>query len=93
MDDSNITVYADWLVNTATIGFETDGGTYIESITGNPGDEVIAPNNPEKLGYEFKGWFLDQRYTQSYTFTTLPSSGIVLYAKFDRLYYTISFNP
>ena len=40
------------------LSFDTNGGSYLESIEVNYGDEIYLPV-PEKIGYEFKGWYLD----------------------------------
>lgn len=91
MPATDVVVYAKWQVSENTIGFETDGGTYVEAITGNVGDPVTAPENPEKEGYVFMGWYSDQAFTNVYHFTTIPASGITVYAKWEGILYEIEF--
>ena len=57
----NITVYAMWaqLENSATISFNSDGGTPIEPVTIEKGSNFDFRNvaTPIKKGYKFLGWF------------------------------------
>ena len=62
------------------IAFETNGGSAVETITGAYGDAVSAPAAPTKTGYTFNGWYSDAELTEPYTFSTLPASGIIVYA-------------
>ena len=41
------------------VSFNADGGTLISSQNINHGDLVVKPNDPNKPGYLFKGWYLD----------------------------------
>ncbi len=41
---------------TSTIIFATGGGTVIAPLTGNIGSPVVAPANPTRTDYLFKGW-------------------------------------
>lgn len=43
-------------VSLYTITFDTNGGSLIDSITGNVSDPVNAPTEPTKEGYTFAGW-------------------------------------
>lgn len=55
----NITLKAMWIkkdANTVTITFDTDGGSYIESIIVENGKVILLPVNPTKEGYVFAGW-------------------------------------
>ena len=42
--------------NWVTLTFDTDGGSYVESINGRYGATVVAPENPTKNGYTFTAW-------------------------------------
>ena len=56
MPSKNLTVSAQWQINSYTITFNTDGGSYIGAITQNYGTTITKPQNPTKTGYTFKGW-------------------------------------
>jgi basic membrane protein A len=80
----NITLYARWEINQYTITFNSNGGSLVNSLTQNYGTIIFEPNEPEKEGFVFKGWFLDNGFTQEFEFITMPSSNIILYAKWDK---------
>lgn len=65
-----------------TIMFDSNGGSYVPSIS-VPADSIATqPTAPVKTGYVFSGWFIDEALTQSFNFATTPiSEDITLYAK------------
>lgn len=84
----NITVYAKWEVNQYIIGFEPNGGDYVETITQDFGTELILPT-PARTGYSFIGWYKDAVLSQAVDFTTVQASNMVLYAQWEIITYTI----
>ena len=48
--------YANWKALGKTIIFDTDGGSSVDAIVGQPGESVVAPANPTKGGKNFVGW-------------------------------------
>lgn len=72
--------YVEYILN-----FDTNGGDKIESIV-KPGNTVIDLNDyiPEKEGYEFKGWYLDEDFRQPVDELTLTESTTV-YAKWEKI--------
>ena len=69
-----------------TIHFDTDGGTEIESITTDGASTINIPNNPEKEGFVFDGWYWDEgTFLRPFTANSLldePISGdLTVYAK------------
>ena len=50
--DGNITLYANWLINSHTLEFVVDGTT-VSSETVNYGAEITAPEPAEQTGYTF----------------------------------------
>ena len=59
MPAHDVTVYAIWSPNpTASVisAFDTNGGSAIAPISGNPGDPFTAPADPTRAGYTFMGW-------------------------------------
>ena len=90
---NNASLYAVWIVNQYTIRFVSNGGTNVESITQNYATSLTMPTNPEKTGYEFKGWHTDVECTEAYTFPdTMPADNITLYASWKIKQYTITIN-
>lgn len=89
---ANTTLYVKWSINSYTIHFQSNGGSFVNSITQNYGSTVTAPSNPTRQGYTFAGWYSDGELTSPYTFTTMPAENKVLYAKWTINQYTITFN-
>ena len=88
----DIELYANFRINEYTISFESNGGNTVTSITQNYGTKVSEPAAPLKTGYQFGGWYKNSALTQKYAFTTMPAEDITLYAKWNRISYTISYN-
>src|SRR3989339_409956 len=91
MPAQNITLYAKWTIIQYTITFEENGGSAVLDITQDFNTAVTAPNNPNKEGYTFGGWYSDAALTTAYTFTVMPAQNITLYAKWTIIHYTITF--
>src|SRR3989339_244912 len=91
MHAQNITLYAKWTIIQYTITFEENGGSAVLDITQDFNTAVTAPNNPNKEGYTFGGWYSDAALTTAYTFTVMPAQNITLYAKWTIIQYTITF--
>ncbi|XMB73102.1 InlB B-repeat-containing protein [Mycoplasmatota bacterium WC30] len=92
MPASNITLYAKWNSSLYTMTFDSNGGTAVGSITQTAGTAVAQPTDPTRTGYTFVDWYSDPGLTSSYTFTTMPSNNITLYAKWTVNSSTITFN-
>lgn len=78
------------------IYFEENGGTSVENITGEKGTPVSEPTAPTKVGYTFEGWYTSTNKgktlsTDRYTFSTIPSKNITLYAKWKIKTYNITY--
>ena len=74
MPAENITVKAQWEINQYTITFDTNGGSEIAPITQNYGTKIIAPADPTRKGYTFKGW--DKEIPK-----TMPAENITITAR------------
>ena len=85
MPAENITVKALWTTNKYTITFDTDGGTTIDPLTQDYGTTIVAPANPTKEGYTFKGW--DKEIP-----STMPAGNVTIKALWDINQYTITFD-
>ena len=88
MPAANMTLYAEWL---RTLNFETNGAATINSITFRPGENLIQPNTPSKIGHTFAGWYSNITLTTPFTFGSMPDQNVTLYAKWTVNSYTISF--
>ena len=80
-----LTLYPVWNTNKYTIAFDTNGGSEIAPITQDYGTEIIAPDNPTRKGYTFKGW--DKEIPK-----TMPAENITVKAQWEINQYTITFD-
>lgn len=88
----DIDLYAKWeLIEPTfyTVTYDTDGGTKINSVTVESGTYIYKPVAPTKEGYDFVGWYLDEK---EFDFDEVIESDITLVAKWANKKYTISFN-
>ncbi|WP_339257986.1 InlB B-repeat-containing protein [Paenibacillus sp. FSL R5-0713] len=91
----DLTLYAKWTVyvpNTYTVTFESNGGSVVTEQTVNEGAVATAPGAPTLEGYVFSGWYSDSEMTRSYGFTEGVTANVMLYAKWTKNSYTVSFN-
>ncbi len=80
------TLYAQWLVNSYTITFDSKGGSAVTSIVQDYGTTITKPEDPEKSGYTFGGW---QRNGTEYTLSTMPAENLTLTAIWNIVDYSI----
>ena len=91
----NITLYAKWTLNTYTVTFNSNGGSAVSSISANHGSTIDKPDDPNKTGYSFAGWFKDSVLSSPFTFGNNGDTiidNITLYAKWNLNSYTVTFN-
>ncbi|MBU1093219.1 MAG: InlB B-repeat-containing protein [Firmicutes bacterium] len=82
MPAHKVTITAQYIINEYTITFESMGGSFVDSITQVFNSAIEKPENPTNDdGSFFVGWFTDQAYTEPFIFDLMPSSDIILYAK------------
>ncbi len=83
MPPSDLTIYAKWIDSDYTLSFE-DGYnvTSPSAIEVRYGELLYEPDDPQKSGYTFSGWYFDEDLTHSVSFTTdtMPSNDLTLYA-------------
>ena len=77
----NVTLYAKWIPNQYTISFNSNGGSYVDSITQDFATQVAPPTDPIWAEKSFVGWYTDDTLSILYSFTTMPAENITLYAK------------
>ena len=87
----NITLYARWQILTYRIDFNSNGGTWVSVVINDFFVVPEEPDIPEKLGYVFEGWYLDENLTVLFDFSSIPDEDLTLYAKWEPIYYQINY--
>jgi len=90
----NQTWYAKWdieSIDTYVVSFQTFGGSSIESQHVENNSEASEPNIPIKEGYDFIGWYTNLELTIAFNFETPITENIMLYAKWEKHIYLLSF--
>lgn len=89
--DSTYTAYfvKEDIVDHYTVTFDTNGGSYISPVFVKPGERLLKPADPTKIGYEFSGWYSDSSLNEKYNFSLRVSSDFTLYAKWTDLGFEI----
>ena len=69
-----------------TVEFNTNGGSDIPSVVIEEGSYAPVPNAPEKDGYTFDGWYLDnETFEQKFDFTVPVNENVTVYAKWEEI--------
>ncbi len=90
-NNSNVTLYAKWKINSHVITFNANGGKFSNGtdtfkITQNYGTSITKPADPTRIGHTFKGW--DKEVP-----STMPDQDITITAKEWQInQYTITFD-
>ncbi|MGL5020860.1 MAG: InlB B-repeat-containing protein, partial [Mycoplasmatales bacterium] len=94
MPTKNMTLYANWTVNSYTVSFDSKGGSPVSNQNVNYNDLVTKPNDPTKTGYIFEGWYKNTGLTNEWIFASdkMPANNRTLYAKWTAIEYTVSFD-
>ena len=87
-----IKLYAKWKAINYKITFNSNGGSSVSDLVAHYEETIIKPNNPIKEGYRFAGWYSNPELTELFTFDKMPAQNITLYAKWEVILYTITFN-
>jgi uncharacterized repeat protein (TIGR02543 family) len=91
---SELTVYAKWIVNTYKVEYVDYDGTVLQTVDYDYGTDlsgVKAPADPEKVGHSFGGWYSDTEFTTAYTFNTMPAEDVTVYAKWTVNTYKVEY--
>lgn len=93
--NSSLTLYAGWIQTEATVTFDYnyEGAPASSTQDINVGDKISLPAEPERVGYDFLGWFTDAECTLAYDFESTPAGDFILYAGWAIKVLTVSFNP
>ncbi len=94
------TYYAKWTIDTYTITYETNDGSFTDSYTGPAEYTVASPatlptsSNITKTGYTFGGWYQNSSLTgTAVTATSSTTTGNkTYYAKWTATEYSITYN-
>ena len=87
---TNFTLYAKWVINKYNVTFDADGTRTVVEVEYNR--PVAQPTEPQKAGHTFKGWYTSLEFTELYSFSLGVKNDFVLYAKFDKNMYTVTFD-
>jgi uncharacterized repeat protein (TIGR02543 family) len=79
---ADVTLYAQWTINTYTVDFNSQGGSPVSSQTVDHGGKATEPTAPTKTGYLFDGWYEESGCINAWDFDTdTVTSDVTLYAK------------
>ena len=83
MPSYNSTIHAGWRLAYYNLTFYVDPNDTTPYSTQYPGfnTELNLPENPEKPGFKFDGWYEDTSFVIPLNHTTMPSKDLILYAK------------
>ena len=86
----DMTLYANYSINSYTISFDSAGGSAVTSITQEYDTAVSAPEAPSRNGYRFSGWLTEE--SEIFLFERIPAYDITLTADWELIEYTITYN-
>ncbi len=87
-------LYAHWEPKPRyTVSFNSMGGSPVPSQEVMIGNKATRPDDPQKRGYDFAGWYSDSETIEAFDFdTTGIENDTTLYAKWTGWQYKISFD-
>lgn len=89
---ATITLYAQW-TEAKTVTFDVQGGSEIAAQQVQTGKSAVRPENPERVGYAFAGWYTSADTSGSeYDFTAAVNDDVTLYAKWTPNMYAVTFD-
>lgn len=66
------------------IAFDSQGGSYVDTIMGKYNPDIEKPEDPVRTGYRFAGWYEDEELTTPYTIPAkMPNKERMVYAKWE----------
>ena len=78
---ANHTVLATFAIDTFTITFNSNGGNTVSTQSVPYNSAATEPTAPTRSGSVFAGWYSDSGLTSGFSFTSLITANITLYAK------------
>ena len=91
----DITLYAQWTINTYTVSYNFNRGDSTEPSTEtveHGGTATRPTTDPTRIGYTFTGWFDAASGGSVYNFGTEVTADIELYAQWTINQYTVSYH-
>ena len=87
-------LYANWIAQTYSVSFEVEGGSAVATSSYVSGGLVTEPSAPNRTGYNFAGWSQTSGGSTISFSTFVPPAGsdLVLYAIWDALSYSVTFD-
>ena len=98
---NNHTLYAIWTPNTYTVTLDKQGGTGgSDSVVATFDKEMPSASSPARVGYDFVGYFYSPISTSTQYYNSIMnsiniwtiSSDITIFAVWEKIDYTISYN-
>jgi uncharacterized repeat protein (TIGR02543 family) len=87
------TLYANYLIDSFVVAFNSLGGSSVESITANYSSTIAAPVAPTRTNYIFGGWYREEACVTAWVFDSDPVEGsLMLYAKWTQLTNRVTFD-
>lgn len=86
----DITLYAKWTLLQYTVTFDFGNGT-VDEETLNHGAEIAYPDNTDRTGHVFGGWFEDENFETAFE-ETIATRDIIIYGKWTLLQCTVTFD-
>ena len=73
-------------------GYPVDKVDYVSEEGQAVGAGVLEqPDAPSRVGYTFAGWYVDSGYTEAFSFGAIPGQHTTVYAKWEPIVYTITY--
>ncbi|WP_342533716.1 InlB B-repeat-containing protein [Lysinibacillus sp. FSL K6-0057] len=88
-------VYAKWspVAVTYTVSFDVAGGSAVSNQTVAHEEKASQPTpTPTKTGHTFGGWYTSNAYTMPFDFNSVITGNTTIYAKWNSVTYTVSFD-
>lgn len=81
---SNMTITAQYKINSYKVSFNSNGGSAVGAKTVNYNSKVTKPTDPTRVGYTFEGWYTDSSLKTAYNFNSAVTKAFTLYAKWTQ---------
>jgi uncharacterized repeat protein (TIGR02543 family) len=89
---TDIIFYANWIINSYTVSFNSQGGSSVADITANYNTTITAPAPPTIVDYHFAGWYKETGCINVWDFATDKiTSNTTLYARWSNTF-SVRFN-
>ncbi|WP_026527950.1 InlB B-repeat-containing protein [Butyrivibrio sp. VCD2006] len=97
MPARNITLYAGWhdvdeSSHVYALNFVSNGGTVIPTIITEDPSEIARPEDPDREGYTFAGWYADKDFQNEFLFDAINEGSNTTYARWDVNSYSLKFD-